>query len=89
MPAPPACLPLSLAPIHQWRSLLPLPVALPQFFLELPKIMNDPSVRISPFIFVTNALAAFGEHAERAGGALACVLKHLVGGAADWHIMHA
>ncbi|KAI7842150.1 hypothetical protein COHA_004173 [Chlorella ohadii] len=35
-------------------------LCVPFFFLELPKIMNDPSVRISPFIFVTNALAAFG-----------------------------
>lgn len=32
-------------------------------FLELPKIMNDPTVRISPFVFLTNALAAFGEPA--------------------------
>ena len=35
----------------------------PQFSLELPKILNDASVRISPFVFVTNALAAFGEEA--------------------------
>jgi len=49
-----------------------LSVALLQFFLELPQIMNDPSVSISPFIFVTNALAAFGKHEGRAGGALVC-----------------
>ena len=45
-------------------------------FLELPKIMNDPTVRISPFVFLTNALAAFGEPAGRVGGVL-----HALGGA--------
>jgi hypothetical protein len=32
-----------------------------QAFIELPKILNDPNVKISPFVFLTNAGAAFGE----------------------------
>ena len=35
---------------------------LPFALLEAPKIMNDPSVVFRPFVFVTNAAAAFGKH---------------------------
>ena len=34
---------------------------LPFAMIEVPKIMNDPSVVFSPFVFITNAAAAFGK----------------------------
>ena len=34
---------------------------LPFAMIEAPKIMNDPTVYFSPFVFLTNAAAAFGE----------------------------
>ena len=38
-----------------------------QFFLELPKILNDPNLTVGPWIFLSNALAAFGARAVHAG----------------------
>ena len=34
---------------------------LPFAMIEAPKIMNDPTVYFSPFVFITNAAAAFGK----------------------------
>ncbi|KAL4418768.1 hypothetical protein ABPG77_010373 [Micractinium sp. CCAP 211/92] len=35
-------------------------LCIPFFFLELPKMMNDPSLKVDPLIMITNAGAAFG-----------------------------
>lgn len=35
-------------------------LAVPFFLLELPKILNDPSVQINAAVFLSNAAAAFG-----------------------------
>ena len=51
---------------------------LPQVFLELPKIMNDPNVKIDPLIFLSNAGAAFGVCGAAVGGAAAAA--HWEGG---------
>ncbi|PRW59075.1 sugar phosphate phosphate translocator [Chlorella sorokiniana] len=61
-------------------------LCVPFVFLELPKIMNDPSVRISPFIFVTNALAAFGLNMAvfLLIGKTSALTMNIAGVAKDW-----
>jgi hypothetical protein len=55
-----ACkLPMLKAPHLLCRRLLQL-LADAQAFIELPKILNDETVKLSPLIFLTNASAAFG-----------------------------
>ena len=67
-------LPAALLPLLQRRGLKLNPVTtlyyiapccfcfllVPFAFIEAPRILNDPHVRIDPFIFLSNAAAAFG-----------------------------
>ena len=57
-----ACaLALALVGTHLCAPLLTSFLQVPFVFLEAGKIASDPNLDLNPFIFVTNALAAFGE----------------------------
>ncbi len=44
---------------------------IPFAFIEAPRIMNDPNVVVNPWVFLSNAAAAFGECARGMQGPLA------------------